>query len=56
MHGTGTEIGLAIAPLFADNAKIVKALLKTAADNQCLANDAVPKTKLEITLVKVLHN
>ena len=43
----GTEIGLAMAPLYANDAKIVKLLLKTAAEN-CLANEAVPKTKLEI--------
>ena len=43
----GTEIGLAMAPLYADNAQIVKLLLKTAAEN-CLANEAIPKTKLEL--------
>ena len=43
----GTEIGLAMAPLYADNAQIAKLLLKTAAEN-CLANEAVPKTKLEL--------
>ena len=47
IRGAGTDIGLAMAPLFADNVEIAKALLKTAADN-CLANEAVPKTKLEI--------
>ena len=47
IRGAGTEIGLAIAPLFADDAQIAKALLKTAADS-CLANEAVPKTKLEM--------
>ena len=47
IRGAGTEIGLAMAPLFADDAQIAKALLKTAADN-CLVNEAVPKTKLEI--------
>ena len=47
IRGAGTEIGMAMAPLFADNAQIAKALLKTAADN-CLVNEAVPKTKLEI--------
>ena len=43
----GTEIGLAMAPLYADNAQIAKLLLKTAAEN-CLANEAIPKTKLEL--------
>ena len=43
----GTEIGLAMAPLYADNAQIAKLLLKTAAES-CLANEAVPKTKLEL--------
>ena len=47
IRGAGTEIGLAMAPLFANNAEIAKALLKTAADS-CLANEAVPKTKLEL--------
>ena len=47
IRGAGTEIGLAMAPLFADDSQIAKVLLKTAADN-CLANEAVPKTKLEI--------
>ena len=43
----GTEIGLAMAPLYADNAQVAKLLLKTAAED-CLANEAVPKTKLEL--------
>jgi hypothetical protein len=43
----GIEIGLAMAPLYADNAQIAKLLLKTAAE-YCLANEAVPKTKLEL--------
>ena len=47
IRGAGTEIGLAMAPLYADNAQIAKVLLKTAAEN-CLANEAVPKTKLEL--------
>ena len=44
----GTEIGLAMTPLFADNVPIAKLLLKTAADS-CLANKALPKkTKLQL--------
>ena len=45
--GGGTEIGLAMAPLFADNVHIAKVLLKIAAES-CLANEALPKTKLEL--------
>ena len=47
IRDAGTEIGLAMAPLYADNAEIAKLLLKTAAE-YCLANEAVPKTKLEL--------
>ena len=47
IRGGGTEIGLAMAPLYADNVQIAKLLLKTAAEH-CLANEAVPKTKLEL--------
>jgi hypothetical protein len=47
IRDAGTEIGLAMAPLYADNAQIAKLLLKTAAE-YCLANEAVPKTKLEL--------
>ena len=47
IRGGGTEIGLAMAPLFADNVHIAKALIKTAAE-KCLANEAVPNTKLEL--------
>ena len=47
IRGGGTEIGLAMAPLYANDPQIAKLLLKTAAEN-CLANEAVPKTKLEI--------
>ena len=47
IRGGGTEIGLAMAPLFADYVHIAKMLLKTAAEN-CLANEALPKTKLEL--------
>jgi hypothetical protein len=47
IRGGGTEIGLAMAPLFADNVDIAMLLLKTAAEN-CLANEAIPKTKLEL--------
>ena len=43
----GTEIGLAMTPLFADNVHIAKLLLKTAAES-CLANEALPKTKLQL--------
>ena len=45
IRGAGTEIGLAIAPLYSDDPHIAKCLLKTAAE-RCLANEAVPKTKL----------
>ena len=47
IRGGGTEIGLAMAPLFADNVHIAKLLLKTAAVN-CLENDVLSKTKLEL--------
>ena len=48
IRGGGTEIGLSMAPLFADNVhNIAKFLLKTAAEN-CLANEAIPKTRLQI--------
>ena len=47
IRGGGTEIGLAIAPLYSDDPHIAKCLLKTAAE-RCLANEAVPKTKLEM--------
>ena len=43
----GLDIGLAMAPLFANNAHIAKYLLKTAAE-YCLANEAMPDTKLEL--------
>ena len=38
---------MAIAPLYSDDPHIAKCLLKTAAE-RCLANEAVPKTKLEM--------
>lgn len=47
VRGAGTEIGLAIAPFYSDDPHIAKCLLKTIAEC-CLANDAVPKTKLEL--------
>ena len=40
IRGAGTEIGLAIAPLYSDNPHIAKCLLKTAAE-RCLANQAL---------------
>ena len=43
----GTEIGLSMAPLFADTVDIAMLLLKTAAENY-LANEATSKTKLQI--------
>ena len=43
----GTEIGLAMAPLFANNVNIAKLLLLTAANN-CRANPAVPNVPLEL--------
>ena len=39
IRGGGTEIGLAMAPLFADNVHIARLLLKTAAV-KCLENKA----------------
>ena len=47
IRGGGTEIGLAMAPLFADSADIAKFLVLLAA-HECLNNPAIPKTKLEI--------
>ena len=47
IRGGGTEIGLAMAPLFADNAEIAKFLINRATE-ECLTNPAIPKTKLEI--------
>ena len=47
--------------LYADNVQIAKLVLKTAAE-YCLANEAIPKTKLElfhpvgITVEKVLQS
>lgn len=47
IRGAGTEIGLAMAPLIADDVLIAQILLKTTAES-CLANEAVPNTKLEL--------
>ena len=47
IRDAGTEIGMAMAPLFANNVNIAKLLLLTAAEN-CCANPAVPNTKLEL--------
>ena len=47
IRGGGREIGMAMAPLYCDDVDIAKCLLKTAAE-YCLANDAVPKSELEI--------
>ena len=47
IRGAGTEIGLAVAPLYADSTHIVKLLLKTTAEH-CLRIDAFSKTKLEL--------
>ena len=44
----GSEIGMAMAPLFADNVSIAKLLLRVAAQ-ECFANKAVPKTKLQLS-------
>ena len=51
----GTEIGLAMAPLFANNKDTAKLLIKTAGQDSrprmaglALANPAIPKTKLEL--------
>lgn len=45
IRGGGTEIGLAVAPLYADNVHIAKILLKTSAE-YCLSNRAVPNTNM----------
>jgi hypothetical protein len=47
IRGGGTEIGLSMAPLFADNVDIAILLLKTAAEN-CLTKEATPKSKLHV--------
>ena len=47
IRGGGTEIGLAMAPLFANDKDTAKLLIKTAGQ-ECLANPAIPKTKLEL--------
>ena len=47
IRGDCTEMGLAMAPLFADNIYIAKALLKVTAE-KCLVNKAVPNVKLEL--------
>ena len=47
IRGAGTEIGLAVAPLYADSTHIVKLLLKTIAEH-CLRIDTLSKTKLEL--------
>ena len=44
----GSEVGMAMAPLFADNVSIAKLLLRAAA-LECIANKAVPKTKLQLS-------
>ena len=49
IRGGGTEIGLAVAPLYADKAEIAKFLIEKAV-KECLTNPAIPKTKLEIVL------
>ena len=43
----GTEIGLAMTPLYADNPKIAKLLVKVAV-KECITNPAIPKTNLEL--------
>ena len=48
IRNSGSEIGMAVAPLFADNVSIAKLLLKTAAQ-ECISNKAVPKTKLQLS-------
>ena len=47
IRGGGTEIGLAMAPLYANDVHIAKLLLQSVAKN-CLANEAVPKIELEL--------
>ena len=47
IRGGGTDIGLSVAPLYADSAQIAKVLLKTTTE-YCLLNEAVPKTTLEM--------
>ena len=46
-RNSGNEIGMAMAPLFADNVLIAKLLLRAAAQ-ECISNKAIPKTKLEL--------
>ena len=45
--GKGTEFALSMAPLFADNNEIARALLKVAAE-ECQANQAIPVTNFEM--------
>ena len=47
IRGGGTELGLAMAPLFADDALIAKHLLKVAAEYS-LSNEVLPNTNLEL--------
>ena len=47
IRGGGTEIGLAMTPLFADDALIAKHLVKAAAE-YCLSNEVLPNTKLQL--------
>ena len=44
----GSEIGMAMAPLFANNVSIAKLLLRVAAQ-ECIVNKAIPKTKLQLS-------
>ena len=44
----GTEFALTIAPFFADNYDIAKTLLKTAAKDESLENDAIPVSNFEM--------
>lgn len=43
----GTELGMAMAPLYANNVSVAKLLLRAAAQ-ECIANRAVPKTRLQL--------
>ena len=47
ISGAGTETGLVMAPLYADNHLVARMLLKVAADTY-LATDAVPRSSFEL--------
>ena len=47
INDMGTEFGLSMAPLYANNDSIAKGLLKVAGET-CLANEAVSETEFEV--------